>query len=234
MAKSAGALYLARETLSFSSRHPGSPTTPPDWKAFHENCASVLKLAESGKIRAASPVIAGGIAAALTKMAFGNRVGAAIDTGALPLIRNPAIFAAAPSNQTNSLFTPLYGSLLLEVAAPVTGLSALASGTSTANWVVLGQTLADPAILVGKIRIPLDDAQAAWGKTARRAYSRRFPAWLLANELPQWAKGPGAGSDASAISAKRAPVARKGPTTLPAGAKPLVVLPVFPGNELRI
>ena len=66
----------------------------PDWKAFHENCASVLKLAESGKIRAASPVIAGGIAAALTKMAFGNRIGAAIDSGSLPLIQHPSIFSA--------------------------------------------------------------------------------------------------------------------------------------------
>ena len=224
-----GSLSCAGNTLILVQT-PWLGDNTPDWKAFHENCASVLKLAESGKIRAASPIIAGGIAAALTKMAFGNRIGAAIDSGALPLIQNPAIFSVTPSNQTNSLFTPIYGSLLLEVSSPVSELTALTSGTSTANWVVLGQTITESAIVLGKIRIPLADAQLAWEKPLDRVFPP-VSGLVSSNELPQWEKGLSESNRNGANCAKQTLIARKKPTTLPAGAKPLVILPVFPGTN---
>jgi hypothetical protein len=92
-----------------------------------------------------------------------------------------------------ALFAPLYGSLLLEIAAPVQDIPALA-GRATPNWVALGKTTADPAVTVGKARIELDAAQAAWERPLARVFppvSGKAPE----NAYPDWASQlPPAGS----------------------------------------
>jgi len=204
----------------------------PDWDAFHVNADSVLKFGESGKIRAAYPVTAGGIAAAISKMAFGNRVGAVIDNGAIPFIRLPSFFAV-PNEKSgadddsfmtkgDSLFAPLYGSLILEVSADVAEIPALTEGTSIENWVAIGATIAEPHIAVGKKQIPLDQAQLAW----ERPLARVFPpvsGVIPESTLPAWATTVRETAKSASAPRARASVLSK--------AKPLVILPVFPGTN---
>ena len=239
-----GSFTGANHTLALVQT-PWLADNTPDWDAFRENIESVLKLGESGKIRAAYPVTAGGIASALSKMAFGNRVGALIDSGAIPFIRLPSIFArqtagsvtigaSVPdaSNTDDKLFAPLYGSILLEIDADPSDLHALTAGTSTANWIALGKTLADHAIVFGKTRIDLEAAQAAWEKPLARVFppvsgiaAAGKAAGSNAPDLPAWAKELNSAHGNVADSAKRAPA------PLASNAKPLVVLPVFPGTN---
>jgi phosphoribosylformylglycinamidine synthase len=199
----------------------------PDWDAFRANIETVLALGEKGKISAAYPVAAGGIAAALSKMAFGNRIGAKIDSAALSCVRIPEIFPEGPKNgaeSTRALFAPLYGSILLEIAAPVQDIAALV-GRPTPNWVSLGLTTADPSITVGKTRVALDKAQASWEAPLARVFppvSGRTPDAAYhdwATKLPKSGE-TGAKSGATQTAAARASC-----------AKPLVVLPVFPGTN---
>jgi len=194
----------------------------PDWDAFRANAESVLKAGESGKIRAAYPVAAGGIAAAVSKMAFGNRVGAAIDSGAIPCIRVPGIFSG---DAHDPLFAPLYGSIILEIAAKAQDIPALANGASTANWIILGHTVEEPAIAIGKKKIPLDQAQFAWEKPLARVFppvSGSIPEIAL----PEWSVALPASQAAPASSSPA-----RAPHALSGGTKPTVVLPVFPGTN---
>lgn len=221
-----GALAGAGHTLVLVQT-PWLADGTPDWDAFRANAESVLAAGASGKIRAAYPVAAGGIAAALSKMAFGNRVGAALDNGALPCILMPAILAAADSAadagaasgepKNDMLFAPLYGSLLLEIDADPASLASLAGGASTANWVVLGKTIAGPEIIVGRKRIPLDQAQMAWERPLAKVFPPVSGRVIEAN-LPDWSK------DVHPAPAKRATAPAK-------AAKPLVLVPVFPGTN---
>jgi len=213
----------------------------PNWPAFHANVASVLALSATGRVKAAYPVTAGGIAAALTKMAFGNRVGAAIDSGALPFIRLPAVFARDPGesraaqgaagvgdplidSKADCLFAPLYGSLILEIDAEVDDLPALTGECSTENWVAIGKTQAEPAISVGKVTVPLDKAELAWERPLSRVFppvSGRIPE----GSLPEWAARPVSMEDHAAHERQKAPI------VLTPRERPLVVLPVFPGTN---
>lgn len=236
-----GSFTGANHTLALVQT-PWLADNTPDWDAFRENIESVLKLGASGKIRAAYPVTAGGIASAVSKMAFGNRVGALIDSGAIPFIRLPAIFAqssSGPVTEQDKLFAPLYGSILLEIDADAGDLHALTAGTSTANWIALGKTIANHAIVVGKTRIDLAAAQAAWEKPLSRVFPPVSGVAVSAagkaagsnatnansTGLPAWAKDLNAAHKNVVDSAKRSPA------PLASNAKPLVVLPVFPGTN---
>jgi phosphoribosylformylglycinamidine synthase len=190
----------------------------PDWDAFRANAESLVNLSASNKIRAAYPVTEGGIAAAITKMAFGNRIGAKIDSGALPLIKAPRILAAA--THEDKLFMPLFGSILVEFAGSVPELSRLTEGLSVANWIVLGATVAEPAITVAQTTIPLDRAQMTWEKPLERVFppvsgtipTATFPSWATEIHTQKTAT----------------PKAHAANTS---GKRPLVVLPVFPGTN---
>jgi glycosyltransferase involved in cell wall biosynthesis len=57
---------------------PYSQALAPDFETFKQNSEVLYKLNASGKISAMYPVTAGGIAEAVSKMAMGNRIGAAI------------------------------------------------------------------------------------------------------------------------------------------------------------
>ncbi len=189
---------------------PWLPDGTPDWDAFSENARAVLRLGAEGKISAAYPVTAGGIAAALSKMAFGNRVGAKLSEKALSGLALPSVFFAETERQTgaDALFAPLYGSIILEVpqgCAPAKG------------WITLGETIGEPIIHIGSTAIPLDQAQRRWELPLAKVFppvsgvvpQSAVPAWATAS----YAKKPSAGRAPKSV------------------ARPLVVLPVFPGTN---
>lgn len=213
-----GALSAPGNAL-FLVQTPWKKDHTPDWAAFRENTASVLALGKTGKIAAAYPVGAGGIAAAICRMAFGNRIGAALLENAFSAINIPSIF----DGNDASLYAPLYGSLILEITATPeekqNGLKA------EKNWIKLGETTAESSITLGTLHIPLDQAQMAWEKPLSKVFppvSGILPEMIL----PAWATALATGD-----TAPKKPSAPKNINATRTSAKPLVVLPVFPGTN---
>ena len=218
-----GALTGAGHTLVLLQT-PWLADNTPDWDAFHENTKSVLRISETETVCAAYPVTAGGIAAALSKMAFGNRVGVHLDAAALHCIDIPKIFSSSTQDGASAaLFAPLYGSLILELAADVSELATLTGETDTVHWVVLGKTIEDPVITIEKIRILLDQAQMTWEKPLARVFPP-VSGILPEHTLPDWALFSNQKNHPE-------PLKRHAPISISAKNKPLVVLPVFPGTN---
>lgn len=201
---------------------PWKKDNTPDWEIFKKNTQALLALAKTGSVHAAYPVTAGGIAAALSKMAFGNRIGVTLNLAPFKNIQVPNLSSSPqPTSSTNAdladvLFAPLYGSLLLEVSsADLTAFSAKHSEVS--NWKILGKTVLKGEITLEKTVISLEKAHTAWEKTL----SQVFPpvSEEKTESLPDWAT-------AQAQKTPHAPVA-----VITKKANPLVVLPVFPGTN---
>jgi phosphoribosylformylglycinamidine synthase len=113
----------------------------PDFERLDRNYRKVKELNDAGKVLAAHSVRGGGIAAALSKMAFGNLIG----------------FEFAEQISLDRLFAPDYGSLLLE----------LSSRVDPAAWdgiesVLLGRTRAAAAISVNGSVIDLRRLLESW------------------------------------------------------------------------
>lgn len=196
---------------------PWKKDRTPDWDIFHKNAEALLALAETGSVHAAYPVLSGGVAAAISKMAFGNRIGAALDPKPLSTLQLHGFDDDADA----ALFAPLYGSLILEVSsADILAFSAKCPEAS--NWKIIGKTILDPVITHAEHTITLDRALEAW----EQPLGKVFPpvSGTDTEALPDWAITPAA--DAAPAASPVAPAA-----IITAKAKPLVVLPVFPGTN---
>ncbi len=114
----------------------------PQFDLLKKNCSGISQLIEEGKILSAQTVRNGGIAAAVSKMAFGNKIGLHL----------------AASIGANALFTPDYGSFLLEIDG-VEDIEAFFKGI---NYQVLGHTLKEPVIRFQEAEIDIDEALSVW------------------------------------------------------------------------
>jgi len=114
----------------------------PCFATLHKNLAIVSQLAEAGQLLAAQTVRMGGIAAAISKMAFGNHIG----------------FAFQTDMDSGALFRPEYGAMILELAADTD----LAATFGDVSYQLLGQTYCRPVIVVEDKEIPLSEAITAW------------------------------------------------------------------------
>ncbi len=113
----------------------------PDFGQLDKNYTHVLSLNQEGKIRGIHSVRNGGIAEAISKMCFGNRIGFAFDPVA-----------------ESFLYQPLYGSLLLEVSADE-NLSELFEGL---KYQKMGNTQDEFAITINGENLSLHDVFEAW------------------------------------------------------------------------
>ncbi|HWR42341.1 phosphoribosylformylglycinamidine synthase [Sporomusa sp.] len=125
----------------------------PDFAALTMAYDRVGQLAQAGKILAAYTVKLGGLAEAVSKMAFGNRIG----------------FEFAAPVAANDLFAPDYGSLVLELPAEVTPEHVL----NGIDYILIGQTIGSPVIRVSDEEITLDEAFAAWERTLEKVFPVR-------------------------------------------------------------
>ncbi|HEX3047476.1 MAG TPA: phosphoribosylformylglycinamidine synthase [Bacillota bacterium] len=114
----------------------------PDFDQLKSNFDRVYQLACRGKILAAHTVKAGGLAEAITKMCLGNQVG----------------FKFQGVVDPRKLFTPDYGSLILEIGQN----EPVAEVFQGLKYQVLGTTQLAPEIFVNEAVIDLKSAQAAW------------------------------------------------------------------------
>ncbi|TGE36126.1 phosphoribosylformylglycinamidine synthase [Desulfosporosinus fructosivorans] len=116
----------------------------PDFELLIKNYQKINELIHSGKVLATHTVRMGGVAAALSKMSFGNRLGIAF---------NGQI-------DCKSLFSVDYGSIVLEIEGQVN----LDEVFGEVEYQLLGITQEKPVIMVNGVDIELDIALQTWEK----------------------------------------------------------------------
>lgn len=164
----------------------------PDFVKAGRTFTKITELIRSGRVLAAHTVRNGGLAAVISKMSFGNRIGMAF-TGDI---------------ESKRLFTPEYGSIVLEIPAQV-DLDSILAGIA---FQVLGRTQASPVINVNNTEIDIEEAFTAWAKPLERVFPMQT--------------GVPVGRPQTALVDRRN-------TARPAVsiARPRIFLPVFPGTN---
>jgi phosphoribosylformylglycinamidine synthase len=125
------------------------PTELPDFAQLDRNYRKIHELIVAGQVVAAHSVRTGGLAEALAKMAFGNRIG----------------FAFADKQEPEALFAPDYGSLVVELACN-TSLHLL----NGIDYLLLGTTQAEPVISVNGERLELDELLQSWREPLEKVF----------------------------------------------------------------
>ncbi len=164
-------------------RHTPKKSYMPDTQQLKENFTYVSDLIESGRVRSAWAVGFGGIAEALAKMSFGNRIGAEVRI------------------DEQQLFDYAYGSIVVECDGEL----------DYPRAERLGRTVADEALTINGVRMPLEELLRA--NTER--YTEVYPD-----------RGPGRGT-----VAEPEPLRRTFTYAGEAVEHPVVYLPVFPGTN---
>lgn len=121
---------------------PRSTDELPDFVQMTKNYTRIHQLITEGKVLAAHSVPAGGVAVAITKMCFGNRIG----------------FTFTGEFQPQRLFLPDYGSIILEIPEK----EDLGLLFSDLPCQFLGITEQEAVITANSIKISLDEALAKW------------------------------------------------------------------------
>lgn len=197
---------------------PYSKELAPDFETFTSNSNTLYELNSNKKILAMYPVCAGGIAEAVTKMAMGNRIGIKIEN--IPFSATKVGFATKLTPSLDDLFTPLYGSIIVESDSELDE-RAFIDGTIFK----LGKTIPEQKIQISvkqfeETQISLNEAEKSW----EQRLSEVFPPVSNApvqEELPDFAKE----IHPSLKESKKNSVFAN-PTT-----KPKVLIPVFPGTN---
>ncbi|NLK73312.1 MAG: phosphoribosylformylglycinamidine synthase [Clostridiales bacterium] len=127
-----------------------------DFEEFKINMNKIHELIKKGKILSAKTVGHGGIAAAISKMAAGNKIGAEID-GLLK----------------NEIFEPAYGSMLLEVAAGENIFDLF----KEVNYRVIGNTISEECIRVSGDVIDLNLLIEKWSEPLEGIFPTRDKAF---------------------------------------------------------
>ncbi len=125
----------------------------PDWTRLRRNLAVPGQLADRGLLLAAQVIGQGGLAAAVSKMAFGNMIGLEFT------VPCPA----------ESLFRPEIGSLVLEIDGRA-DIKALAREFPLE---FLGKTSSEPRIIADNFSLELDSALAAWTRPLESVFPTR-------------------------------------------------------------
>ena len=133
----------------------------PDFDALKLIFTRIRELISSGVILAAHTVRAGGIAAAVSKMTFGNKVG----------------FSFARPMDAKQLFRPEHGSFVLELS----GDTDVATVFGDIHYELLGHTDADAVITVNGAALLIEEALDAWESPLEKIFPTRTEA---VNEHP--------------------------------------------------
>jgi phosphoribosylformylglycinamidine synthase (EC 6.3.5.3) len=124
----------------------------PDFEGARSAYAAIHAMVQDGQVLSASAVKAGGIAEAISKMSFGNRIGARLKD--MPFDR---------------LFRPDYGSILLELPDSADADKEL----SGLNFEVIGETIAESAVYFNGCRLSIDEMLAAWQEPLESVFPTR-------------------------------------------------------------
>jgi phosphoribosylformylglycinamidine synthase len=160
----------------------------PDFAALKQAAAHLYQLNTEGKLLSLHHIGAPGLAAAIAKMSFGNRIGAEITTSL-------------------DLYQERYFSFLIEHTEDL---------PSSLNAQSLGQTTAEPTLVLNDESHALTDLQAAWESTLEPIYPTK------------------AESEESKAKSTEIPLFTSSTahcTLITRHSKPQVVIPSFPGTN---
>ncbi|MGM0603578.1 MAG: phosphoribosylformylglycinamidine synthase [Bacillota bacterium] len=119
----------------------------PDIEKLKNNFKSVKTLVDDNKIPAASAVTMGGIAEALSKMSFGNKI----------------VFNLEQIEE-EKLFTAEYGAIIIEIKEEVD------LDSYFDDYKILGRTDIGEKFKINEIEIPIEDALKAWEMPLEKIY----------------------------------------------------------------
>ena len=154
-----------------------------DFDDLKENFELVHKLINDGKVLSSSTIKNGGIADVITKSCIGNKIGFKFEN-------------------TDDLFTPLYGSFVLEASEDI----------DNAKLELLGTTTSDKAIVVNEnVVLDLEELIKLWEEPLEKVFPTRVEQKGEARNI---------------LSQKSPTITRKLPIT-----RPHVFIPVFPGTN---
>ena len=154
-----------------------------DFDDLKENFELVHKLINDGKVLSASTIKNGGIADVITKSCIGNKIGFKF-------------------SNTDDLFTPLYGSFVLETSEDI----------DNAKLELLGTTTSEKTIVVNEnVVLDLEELIKLWEEPLEKVFPTRVEQKGEARNI---------------LSQKTPTITRKLPIT-----RPHVFIPVFPGTN---
>ena len=165
-----------------------SQTLLPNWPALKQYYKAVNDMIESGSIISASVVKEGGAAAAAAKMCFGNKIGLRFQESIL---------------DPQFLFTPSSGAIIAELDENM---------VQDIAYISLGETIAEPQIVLGSDTLGLDSLIAAWSGTLEKIFPSHAPEQAVNDKIPLCTE-----------RSQKAPAIK--------AAKPRVFIPVFPGTN---
>jgi len=165
----------------------------PAFEQIRKNYPLITRLITDGRVLAAASVRAGGLAETISKMCLGNRLG----------------FAFQPEITARELFSPDYGSIVLELACSDADIGKVCADL---DFIRLGKTQGKPAVHVAGQEISLDDILSHW----------QAP---LESVFPTRTRVPGARPLIVLFDRRNT---AKPKTRL---ARPRVLIPVFPGTN---
>jgi phosphoribosylformylglycinamidine synthase len=128
----------------------------PDFAQIDRMYSAVHRAIVEGAAIAAHTVRNGGIAEAIAKMSFGNRIG----------------FTVEPSFDRNRLFMPDIGSLVVEMEGADADPEKYFSGV---EHIMLGRTSPEPVILYGPVTLTIDELQRHWEMPVEKVFPARVP-----------------------------------------------------------
>ncbi|MGN1318248.1 MAG: phosphoribosylformylglycinamidine synthase [Lachnospirales bacterium] len=120
----------------------------PDFDVLKANFEMVTKLIKLGYIKSASTIGVGGVAAAISKMCFGNGIGAEI--------------------YDDDLFNYNYGSFILEVDGNVN------EAFNGYDYAVIGKTTSEGVIRANNVEISIDEALKLWFKPLEKTFPTKY------------------------------------------------------------
>ena len=125
----------------------------PVYDAVMDQYGKFMEDIQSGKIVSAYALDRHGVAAAVSKMAFGNRMGAKIEHNV----------------DKRDLFAPAFGDIIAEVEDGKVGELAI-------TYTEIGEVTEEPVLAYGDVKIALADAQDAWTGTLEKVFATKSAA----------------------------------------------------------
>lgn len=122
----------------------------PDFKHLTSTYSKITELIASGSVLAAHTVKTGGVAASVSKMCFGNKIG----------------ISFTEVIDQDRLFKAEYGSIILEIGHQEDVKQVLGD----LEYTLLGTTQADPVIKVNNCQLVVDDVFAAWEQPLEKIF----------------------------------------------------------------
>lgn len=126
----------------------------PDFTILAKTYAAVYQLIQTRQVLASGVIKQGGLAAAVTKMGFGNKVGIELERELC----------------AEDLFMPHHGSLVLELAEGVNEETAF----QDVPYLVIGKTLARPSIAYGPEEMDLETLQRHWEQPLEKVFPTKI------------------------------------------------------------